>query len=308
MSLSVLGRVCVTIARGRVCRNKKRSIFALRPVWVCVVAKTWMSLVSAFLAFACGGEPPPAEIEQSVTAPHPVFEVPTDTGLKLMSYNILHGALGLQGIADQINAQAPDVVHLQEVDVGASRSGRLDQPAELAKMTGLNHHAFDPVLDFNDGGQYGTAFLSRYPFEVVMSHLLPPSHHDRRLFVIDLPDPSNADRVHRIGGTHLSFDPQYQQAQVLSLLLACHEASVSAVMGDFNITPQNPLYSWIQLLYQDAWVIAETQTPTTGLTFPATQPTARIDYVFVKEGAIHHAEVPNTQASDHRPVVARWAR
>ncbi len=258
-------------------------------------------LWAALLLAACGGGPSSLEIEQPLLAPDPAPQ-PTDADLRLMTYNILHGALGLQAIAAQIRAQQPDVIHLQEVDVHARRSGVVDQPAELARLTGLTHYAFDPVLDFEDGGQYGTAFLSRYPFDVVLSHLLPPSHHDRRLFVIDVTGPSG--QVHRIGGTHLSFDPQYQDKQVTSLLDACRRASVGAILGDLNITPYNSLYARFLRDYDDAWTKAQSRSPARGLTFPATAPTVRIDYVFVKNRTVLKAQVPDTRASDHRPVVA----
>jgi len=44
--------------------------------------------------------------------------------LRLMTYNIKHGEIGgLDGIAAAINAEAPDLVGLQEVDVDAARAG-----------------------------------------------------------------------------------------------------------------------------------------------------------------------------------------
>ena len=43
----------------------------------------------------------------------------------------------------------------QEVDKGTKRSGNVDQPATLAKLSGL-HAAFGSALDY-DGGKYGVA-------------------------------------------------------------------------------------------------------------------------------------------------------
>ena len=68
----------------------------------------------------------------------------------------------LARLAEQINHSAADVVCLQEVDRGATRSDRVDMPARLADMTELKHYYFIKIRDFQ-GGEYGTAILSRYP-------------------------------------------------------------------------------------------------------------------------------------------------
>nr|WP_250649273.1 MULTISPECIES: endonuclease/exonuclease/phosphatase family protein [unclassified Actinomyces] len=48
----------------------------------------------------------------------------------------------LAALADQLRALTPDVIALQEVDLGQARSGRLDQAAELARHLGWAHHRF----------------------------------------------------------------------------------------------------------------------------------------------------------------------
>jgi endonuclease/exonuclease/phosphatase (EEP) superfamily protein YafD len=54
--------------------------------------------------------------------------------------------------------------------------------------------------------------------------------------------------------------------------------------------------------FADAW----TQDPAGGLTYPADKPTKRIDYVFYRglgDDVQAAASVPDTLASDHRPLV-----
>ncbi|MBW3070386.1 endonuclease, partial [Actinomyces sp. 594] len=48
----------------------------------------------------------------------------------------------LTALAEQITELAPDVVALQEVDLGQARSGRLDQAAVLAELLGWCHRRF----------------------------------------------------------------------------------------------------------------------------------------------------------------------
>ena len=68
----------------------------------------------------------------------------------------------LARLADMIVKSGADVVALQEVDRGATRSNGVDMAERLADMSGLVHHYFIKIRDFQ-GGEYGTAILSRYP-------------------------------------------------------------------------------------------------------------------------------------------------
>lgn len=88
--------------------------------------------------------------------------------IRVLTYNIHHGE-GLDGkvdlgrIAQVIQQAAPDVVALQEVDLGTERTGRVDQAAELGRLTGL-HAVFGKAFDYS-GGRYGAALLSRWSIQ-----------------------------------------------------------------------------------------------------------------------------------------------
>lgn len=89
---------------------------------------------------------------------------------KLASYNIcsshfLHGKYteeNLELLSQSIAAVSADAVCLQEVDKGASRSEGVDMTAKLAHLSGYAYSYFIKIRDFQ-GGEYGTAILSRYP-------------------------------------------------------------------------------------------------------------------------------------------------
>lgn len=68
----------------------------------------------------------------------------------------------LRLIADKIRASGADAVALQEVDRGAERSRGVNMPDVLSELSGLHHHYFIKIRDFQ-GGEYGTAILSRFP-------------------------------------------------------------------------------------------------------------------------------------------------
>ncbi len=86
--------------------------------------------------------------------------------IRVLCYNIHHGEgidreLDLQRIARVIQSVSPDVVALQEVDRKTARTGRVDQPAELARLLKMTV-VFEKNIDFQ-GGQYGNAVLSKWP-------------------------------------------------------------------------------------------------------------------------------------------------
>ena len=68
----------------------------------------------------------------------------------------------LRLVAEKITESRADVIALQEVDRGASRSNGVDMPTRLSELTGIPYHYFIKIRDFQ-GGQYGTAILSKYP-------------------------------------------------------------------------------------------------------------------------------------------------
>ena len=83
-----------------------------------------------------------------------------------MTYNIHVGVgmdkkLDLPRIADVIKREHVDLVGLQEVDRGVERTQRIDEIAELARLTRMDY-AFAFNLKYQ-GGQYGVAILSRFP-------------------------------------------------------------------------------------------------------------------------------------------------
>jgi endonuclease/exonuclease/phosphatase family metal-dependent hydrolase len=86
--------------------------------------------------------------------------------IRVVTYNIHHGEgldrrFDLKRIANLLLAVEPHVVALQEVDQGTRRAGGVDQPAELARRTGMQV-VFGRNIDF-DGGGYGTAVLTKLP-------------------------------------------------------------------------------------------------------------------------------------------------
>lgn len=70
-----------------------------------------------------------------------------------------------------ITASKADIVALQEVETGVSRSGGANEAKILAEKTGFQYHFFK-AIDY-DGGDYGIAILSRYPLKEIRLVPLP---------------------------------------------------------------------------------------------------------------------------------------
>jgi endonuclease/exonuclease/phosphatase family metal-dependent hydrolase len=103
-------------------------------------------------------------------------ETDTSRRIRVLSYNIHHGEgidrkLDLERIARVILSVKPDLVALQEVDRNTDRTNKIDQPAELARLTKM-HVAFGGNIEFQ-GGQYGNAVLSKSPIRRHKNHVLP---------------------------------------------------------------------------------------------------------------------------------------
>jgi len=229
--------------------------------------------------------------------------------IRVMTYNIHVGVgmdkkLDLPRIAGVINSQHPDLVGLQEVDRGVERTQKVDEIAEIAKLTKMDY-AFAFNLRYQ-GGQYGVAILSRYTIRATDHRLYRNTREaERRGFI-------RAEI--RIGGRPINFvtthlDYQYEDGRVFEaqqLLRALADVKDPLiVVGDFNEVPTGEAYQLMRQAFDDAW--SSTRPDDRGFSYPAEKPAKRIDYIFTRQlDRIRPRRAWNvdTPASDHIPVVA----
>jgi endonuclease/exonuclease/phosphatase family metal-dependent hydrolase len=236
----------------------------------------------------------------------PAGDPPGRTVLRVLCYNIHHGEradgkIDLPRQAKVIADAKPDLVALQEVDNRCLRSGKVDQTAELARLTGL-HGRFGKQIDF-EGGEYGQAVLSRFPLDELTVHWLPGTPERQRRIAVEA-------RV-KVGGGPLSFvgthlhhqrdDFREQQAAKLNELFGKAEHPV-ILAGDLNAEPDaKPLD-----VLRERWAVA-TAGPAL-FTYPAAKPAAQIDHVLYRPGkrfrVVSARVIEEAAASDHRPVLA----
>lgn len=235
--------------------------------------------------------------------------------IRIMTYNV-HGCIGMdrkldpKRIADVIAACEPDIVALQELDVGRRRSGWTDQAVTIAGYLAMDSH-FHPALHVEEE-KYGDAILSRFPSRLLKAAALPSTGEPRGALAASI-------TVHGVDllvvNTHLGLRRGERIRQVEELLgpewLSHPEMKdMPAVLtGDFNAVPNSGAY---RRLAQHLVEVQAGSGRRDKATFPSRLPFFRLDHIFVQNGlTVLDAEVVRKQltrqASDHLPVLARIA-
>lgn len=234
--------------------------------------------------------------------------------LRLMTYNT-HGCRGTDGrvsprrIARAIAEHRPDIVALQELDLGRRRSRAEDQASLIAQELGM-HAVFCPTVTRGDE-HYGHALLSHWPIEVVNRSRLP---HDPRTWfkeqrsaiwarVLVAGHPVNVITTH-LG---LGVRERFLQMEMLlgkDWIGSIPESEPIILCGDFNCLPRSAPYALAAKRLRDV------QQGRAALpTFSSIKPLARLDHIFVSTQVETLAvSVPRNDltrvASDHLPLLA----
>ena len=251
-------------------------------------------------------------------SPPPAVGAGDTTGrvLRVMSYNIQAGGGKLENIAEAIRSLAPDIVGLQEVDVHwGERSAFADQAAGLAQALGMQArfariYRIAPADSTRPPREYGVALLTRCPVRSFTNHMLARlSTQESNPLPALMPGFLEATvdvggTAVRVFNTHLDYrsDPTMRRQQVAEMLAIVGESSSPTILlGDLNAPPQAPELQPLFARLKDTWPA----TAGAGLTYPASEPLRRIDYILASEHFVARSgRVPATFASDHRPVVA----
>lgn len=231
--------------------------------------------------------------------------------LKVLCYNIHHanppskeGLIDVDAIANVIKGENPDVVALQEVDKLTKRSGGIDEAKLLAQKTGMQYHFFRAID--HDGGEYGTMILSKLPFYDVKSIALPEAFagEDRILAYVTVKLSSGKTFI--LANTHLDAqrnnDNRILQMKAILQELGTKQEPV-ILCGDLNSVDTSEA---IKLLDQQ---FKRTCTQGCPGTIPEVNPTKTIDYIAIKNAVWpvkSYRVIPETYASDHRPVVVTF--
>jgi endonuclease/exonuclease/phosphatase family metal-dependent hydrolase len=235
--------------------------------------------------------------------------------IRIMTYNI-HGCRGRdrkyapQRIAEVIASAEPDIVALQELDVGRRRSGGVDQAEMIASALGMRAQFFPAMKVMEE--LYGDAILTACPSRLIKTGALPGLPRLRGF------EPRGAlwasitvgNQEIQVINTHLGLLSRERRKQVDVLLGPewlghpdCRDPVV--LVGDFNTQPRSHSYRRLTARLHDAQRL---HTGRAKATFPSRFPALRIDYAFVGPDIhVKHVDTLRTPlariASDHLPLV-----
>lgn len=235
---------------------------------------------------------------------------------RLITYNVhrcvgMDRKLDLDRVAGVIAEFEPDIVCLQELDVGRARTGGVDQAAEIASKLAMSVH-FHPAMRV-EAELYGDAILTHLPEQLVKTDALPS--------VAGIPglEPRGAlwTRIGVAGqwvnvlNTHLGLVPREQRRQATALVgrdwLGRRDCTGPTILtGDFNATSITRPYRILAGRLDDAQ--RRLGLKPSVKTFPSSFPAIRIDHAFVSP-EIRVTQVRSSfsplarMASDHLPLV-----
>ena len=234
--------------------------------------------------------------------------------LRVVTYNI-HSCVSRLGQASPdtvlaaIKPLCPDLVALQEVDVGIPRTRYQNQPRLLAEGLEMAY-AFYPTVHHPEG-QYGLALLSKFEnFQISSGYLplLPLGRFEKRgvmHMTLELP----VGRIH-IFNTHLSLFTLERRLQMKFLMGNQRLGGLDALdpiifCGDLNAGPRSAVHRRLARRLTDV----QSLCPPPKATYSSRRPVRRIDHMFVSEHfKAATVSVPRNEtvrrASDHLPLSA----
>lgn len=233
---------------------------------------------------------------------------------RLLTYNV-HRCVGtdkqldVDRIVAVIGEHEPDIVCLQELDVGRLRTGHVDQARTIADKLAMTSR-FHPAMRV-EAELYGDAIMTPHPEKLIRAAALPtvagiPGLEPRGAIWSEIEIDGATVNVLN---THLGLVPREQRLQAAALagsgwLGAC--AGPTLLAGDFNATSITRPYQTLARKLHDCQ--RQLKLRPTVKTFPSGFPAIRIDHCFVspeiRVTGVRTAFSPLARvASDHLPLV-----
>lgn len=250
--------------------------------------------------------------------------------LRVGTYNIAAGMPlnrpNPHALGKAIKALNVDLLALQEVDRLTEKSGHLDQAkiiAEEAKM----HYYYHPTFA-TQGGTYGTAILSKQPFEEVDAYPIYSGDEEPRQIIISKTIVSGFERpiffINIHTEYHIDDTIRFKQMQILNEILNDDEApeirdkftgllgGIVLLAGDFNALTGSRALNELR----GFWNELKDPERMDYRSWPAANPTVDLDHIFAsgsQHWSVRDCFLPNDDfnqkgftwplLSDHLPLV-----
>lgn len=228
----------------------------------------------------------------------------------IMTFNTQHcrnfvtKKIDFDRMAETIKRFDPDIVSLNEMRMAGEHPEYTDQVPELAERAGYPYWYFAKALDVQGPNPYGNGILSRHPILFAETVPVPDpaerkgtGHYETRcLLHVKLDVPGGLD----VFVIHFGLNADEQENAVKTVIENL-TTSRCILMGDFNVTPDNPVLQPIrQRLYDTAELFEKPL-----LSYPSDKPEIKIDYIFTsRDITVLDADIPQIILSDHFPYIA----
>lgn len=233
---------------------------------------------------------------------------------RLLTYNV-HRCVGtdkrldVDRIVAVIGEHEPDIVCLQELDVGRARTGKVDQAERIAEGLSMTSR-FHPAMQV-EAELYGDAIMTPHPERLIRADSLPsvrgiPGLEPRGAIWSQITIDGVAINVFN---THLGLVPKEQRLQAAALTNATWLGGCTGptlLAGDFNATSITRPYQTLCRKLEDCQ--RQLKLKPSIKTFPSGFPAIRIDHCFVSpEIRIRSVRADYSPlarvASDHLPLI-----
>ena len=227
--------------------------------------------------------------------------------MNIMSFNTQHclnyitRKIDFPLMADTILHYQADVVGLNEMRGEGPDPDFRDQIGILSELTGFKYYYFAPALHMAKG-PYGNALLSKIPILHAETIMVPDPNTSKgnRPYETRCLLKAKLANGYTVLVIHFGLNPD-EQENAVQTVLAHLESEKCILMGDFNITPDNPLLNPIRERMKDTAALFSEPL----MSYPSDAPDRKIDYIFVSpDVVINSADIPACVASDHRPHIA----
>ena len=253
-------------------------------------------------------------ISIGVVAQNSKVELSQNPDATIMNWNI-HTAIGddeiisLDRIVQDIKKYSPEIVGLNEVDLGALKTSSIDFPSYIAHN--LNMYYFYGYTFYK---HYGNVILSKYPIleaEIIQLPRATQSAEPRSLIRVRLQVDTS---IWTIFITHLSTEEDDRLIQVPFIVSEIEkETTFEKIvwMGDFNFEPSSAEYSLINstsiLNFTDTYRFLNSDLGYTGNFNEDHIPNKRIDYIMCSPDLLPEtSEIFCSLSSDHCAVITQF--
>ena len=231
-----------------------------------------------------------------------------EKAMKIMSFNTQHcmdyinKRIDFHLIAEAILGEGADIVGLNEMRGEGVHPEYTAQTEALSALTGMEHYYFAEAIRVGGDNPYGNAILSRSPILRCETVAIPDPEPRRYNGYYESRCVLRAELENGLTVlvTHMGLNPDEQENAVKTVLSLIKDEKC-ILMGDFNVTPDDPVLAPIRERMRDTAELFKEEK----LSFPSDKPYQKIDYIFVSRDLIlTDADIPSVVASDHRPHTA----